>query len=425
MLSTDTNYTTQNKKQGFPLSPPPLKTRKRKDSQDCFRSYIEEIQDGLYSGSKLIRNEPRTNRDIYFILKTNTTQVRSHRRNYSHKSVALYRTKKEGSTKANIEYLTCSFVELDGSTDNTVKTRRDVFTLINKNNLPTASYVIETSRGHFHLIWNYNNPLPWTTKGESYWLAQQKRLIELFEQGGFLVDKGASMNPTQNLRNPSQLNPYNFKRRCEVQIHKSYSKTSLRAIYRALNKTSIQNPKRLPANTKLRRYERQNKTFTLTHKELAITLGVSPRTIKREIKKAIANRDIKIIARLGNNSEKTRTTQYESLIFIEQFPEVPLSSIKTILSASRALLARFKLVGAEKGWRNKTIFTLGLILKAQLGKRACIEAIRAELLQGARACHVQEKEFEGILKNIMKSAYSNPFSLAKMREWDLLEETKH
>jgi len=349
--------------------------------------------------------------------------VRSYRRNYSHKSVALFRTKKLGSTRANISHITCSFLELDGSTDSTIKTQGDILTLIRENNLPEASYVIETSRGHFHLIWTYSNPLPWTTKNESYWTAQQKRLIQLFEQGGFLVDKGASMNPVQNLRNPSQLNPYNFKRRCKVQIHKSYTKTSLRAIYKALNGTYILNPKRLPANTKLRRFLRANQTFTLTHAELAINLGIALRTVKTQVSRAVQNGDLRIVARTGNNSGQVRTTQYESMLFIEQFPEVQLSSIKTILSASWTLLGRFKLVGAEKGLRHRTIFALGLYLKHRLGKTACIEAIRAELLQGARACHVREKEFEGILKNVMKDSYTNPLSMSKLREWGLLQET--
>ncbi len=160
--------------------------------------------------------------------------------------------------------MTCSFLELDGSTDSTIKTRRDVLTLLRENNLPVPSYIIETSKGHFHILWNYSRPLPWTTKGESYFLAQQKRLIQLFQKAGFNVDVGASLNPTQNLRNPSQLQPYNYKRRCRIEIHKSYKKTSLRSLYKALNSTNIQNPRPLPASTKLRRYLRQNKTFTLT-----------------------------------------------------------------------------------------------------------------------------------------------------------------
>jgi len=351
--------------------------------------------------------------------------VRSYRRNYSHRGMPLYRTKAGGPTRANIAYMTCSFLELDGTTDNTIKTQGDVLALIEQKNLPTASYVSQTSSGNFHLIWTYNHPLPWTNKGESYWFSQQKRLIQLFQKAGFNVDIGASMNPTQNLRNPSQLSPYNYKRRCEVFIHKSYSKTSLRAIYKALNATNIPNPTPMKASVRLRQYERQNKTFTLTLFELAIDLNLSPRTIKREIKQAIQNGDLRIVARLGNNSEKTRTTHYESLIFIEKFPEVPLVSIKTNSFRAEALLRNFKLAGARKGRRQKTIFALGLYLKARLEKTACIEAIRAELLQGARRCHVSVREFERTLKNVMKNSYTNPLSLSKLRGWNLIAEPKH
>jgi len=420
LISMENLTYTETQKQQF-LVAPPLNTRKQKDPGDCYSSFIDQIQGGDYSSSKLVRNTPRKTSDSYFLIKTRKTSVGSYRRNYSHKSVALYRTKKEGSTRKNIAFLSCSFLELDGANDNKIKTQGDVLALISKNSLPQASYVIGTSRGNFHLIWDYSRPLPWTTKGESYWISQQKRLIQLFEQGGFLVDRGASMNPTQNLRNPSQLNAYNYKRGCEVFIHSSYSKTSLRRIYRSLNKAGIPNPRPMKASVKLRRYERANKTFTATHKELAIDLNLSPRTIKREIKKAVQNGDLRIVARLGNNSEKTRTTQYESLIFIEQFPEVPLVSIKDNSVQTEALLRDFKLAGAKRGWRQKTIFALGLYLKARLGKRASIEAIRGELLQGAMACHVQEKEFERTLRNIMKSAYSNPLSVARMREWNLIE----
>ena len=418
----NTTYT-ETQKQQFLVTPPPLHARKRKAPENCFRSYIDQVADGFYHASKLVRNTPRKTSDTYFVIKTRATSVGSYRRNYSHRNVALFKTKRDGPTRANIEFVTCSFLELDGSTDNTIKTRRDVFTLTRENNIPTASYVIETSKGNFHVIWNYNNPLPWTEKNESYWTAQQKRLIQLFEQGGFLVDKGASMNPTQNLRNPSQLNAYNFKRRCEVFIHKTFKKTSLRSLYNALNTTSIPNPRPIPASVKLRRYLRANQTFEITLSQLAENLGTSLRTVKTQVSRAVQNGDLRIVARTGNNSGQVRATQYESMLFIEQFPEVQLSSIKTILSGNRGLLAKFKLVGAKKGLRHKTIFALGLFIKHRLGKTACIEAIRAELVQGGRACHVREKEFERILKSIMKNTYSHPFSMAKLRKWGLLEET--
>jgi len=309
--------------------------------------------------------------------------VRSYRRNYSHRNVSLFRTKKDGSTRANISHMTCSFLELDGANDSTIKTINDVNTLIKKNGLPMLSYVIETSPGHFHILWNYVRPLPWNEKMESYWTAQQKRLIELFKRAGFDVDVGASLNPTQNLRNPSQLNPFNYKRRCKVQIHKTFNKTSLRRLYRALNGTCIANPKKIKASTRLRRYLRANETFEITLSQLAENLGTSLRTVKTQVSRAVQNGDLRIVARTGNNSGQVRATQYESMLFIEQFPEVQLSSIKTILSGNRGLLAKFKLVGAKKGLRHKTIFALGLFIKRRLGKTACIEAIRAELVQGS------------------------------------------
>jgi hypothetical protein len=183
MLSTATNYhPTIEKGQGFP--PPPW-TRKSPDN--CFLSYIDQIPTG-YTGSKLVRNTPRKTSDTYFVVRTMKTSVRSIRRNFSHRSVALFKTKAGGATRANIEYMTCSFLELDGSTDNSIKTRKDVFSFCSQNSIPKPSYTIETSRGHFHLIWNYTNPLPFTEKGESYWLAQQARLVELFQKGGVYVE---------------------------------------------------------------------------------------------------------------------------------------------------------------------------------------------------------------------------------------------
>jgi len=411
---------TETQKQGFFLAPP-LKPRKRKLQENCFRSYIDQLPDG-YSGSILVRNEPRKTSDTYFIIKTRATSIRSYRRNYSHKSVALYRTKKDGATRGNIAYMTCSFLELDGSNDNTLKTQRDIYTLINKNNLPEASYIIQTSPGHFHLLWTYDNPLPWTTKGESYWLSVQKRYIELFKQGGFLVDKMASLNPTQNLRNPSQLNAYNYKRHCKVEIHKSYSKTSLRAIYKALNGTNIANPKRVRASVKLRRFLRQNETFTGTLAELAETLGIALSTAERIVKRARANGDMFAVGKVGNNKRITRATRYRSGLYLEpQFSEPSLSIFKNNALKKTKLLTDFQANGAEKGKRNKTIFMLGLGLKAQLGKRASVESIRDALEGGARRCHFPEREFERTLQNIMKPEYDTRFSLAKLREWDLLE----
>ena len=414
---------TENTKQGFLVAPPPSLARKRKSPGDCYSSFIDQIQGGLYSSSKLVRSQPRTTADSYFIVRTFKAEVRSYRRNYSHKSVALYRTKKDGSTRKNIEYLTCSFLELDGSTDNTIKSLEDVQTLIKNNNLPTASYTIQTSKGHYHVIWTYSRPLPFTEKGESFWISQQKKKIELFQKAGFLVDKGASMNPTQNLRNPSQLNAYNFKRRCEVFIHTSYQKTSLRAIYRALNKTSIANPKRLPASVKLRRYLRANQTFEITHAELAENLGISLITAKRAVKQEIENGGMSVDQRKGNNKGIKRTTEYISNLYIEpQFSEVSLSSSTTILSANRALLSRFQTVGEEEGLRNKLIFALGLFLKLVMGLVTVGELVDV-LGGGSRRSGVSDIELIRTLNNVLKSNYTNPLSMSKLREWGLLQET--
>jgi len=340
---------TQNETQAF-FSFPPLRTPKKKSPEDCWLSFIDQLSDGFYSSSKLVRNEPRKTADTYFTIKTRKTSVGSYRRNSTHKSIALFRNKKDGSTRGNIAYILGSFLEIDGSTDNTIKTRRDVLTLVETNNFPKPSYVIETSIGHFHVIWNYNKPLPWIGGNESYWTSQQSRLIQLFEQAGFLVDKGASMNPVQNLRNPSQLKAYNFKRRCEVIIHKTYQKTSLRAIYRALNGTSIPNPTKMLASVKLRRYLRENEAFKITLSELATILGICIKTAQREVSRAVLRGDIEIIQRTGNNKRFARETQYISKLYIEpQFSERTSSSSKTIFSGGGASWGVFCPVGLAKG----------------------------------------------------------------------------
>jgi len=410
------------------LPPPPSKPRKWKAPENCNLSFTDQGTDD-FSSAKLVSSTPQTNRDIYFKFrprKARPTEMKSYRRHYSHRSVALSWTKRDGPTRANIAYLTCSFLEMDGANDNSIKTQGDVFTLVKKNNLPTASYVIGTSRGHYHVIWTYNDPLPWNERNESYWISQQRRLIQLFQKAGFNVDVGASLNPTQNLRNPSQLHPYNYKRRCEVQIHSSYKKTSLRRLYKALNGTTIANPKRVQAGVKLRRDLRQNKTFITTHKAYAKKHGVSERTMRTEMKRAIANGDLQIVRKTGNNKRFTRATEYISNLYLEPNSQNGnTSSIKANSVQTEVLLRDFKQKGTQVGRRQKTLFALGLFLKHKLGKRACVEAIRAELEGGAMRCHISVREFERVLKSIMKPVYTNPFSLSKLRDWDLIVEPKH
>jgi len=358
---------TQDETQAFSLTPP-LHTPKKKSPEDCWLSFIDQLSDGFYSSSKLVRNEPRKTADTYCTIKTRKTSLGSYRRNSTHKSIALFRNEKDGSTRGNIAYILGSFLEIDGSTDNTIKTQANVLDYCKLNKLPKPSYVIETSIGHFHIIWTYNRPLPFTEKNESYWISQQSRLIQLFEPAGFLVDKGASMNPVQNLRNPSQREPYNFKRRCKVIIHKTYQKTSLRELYRALNGTSIPNPKKVRASVKLRRFLRVNRTFTTTYKELAEALGVSVRTAKTEVQRAIRNGDMFLGGKVGNNKGIKRANRYESGLYIEpRFSEVQCSISKTILWGDECSLKDFLPCGADVGVRNRYLFACGLYMKIRGG----------------------------------------------------------
>jgi len=403
---------------------PPLHTPKKKSPEDCWLSFIDQEPNGSYSSSKLIRSEPRSTKDKYYTFKSSYTSqvtVVSYRRNYSHKSIALFRNKKDGPTRGNIAYILGSFLEIDGSTDNTIKTRMDVLTLIETNNLPKPSYVIETSIGHFHVIWNYNNPLPWTEKNESYWTSQQSRLIQLFGQAGFLVDKGASMNPVQNLRNPSQLKPYNFKRRCEVITHKTYQKTSLRELYRALNGTSIPNSRKVQASVKLRRFLRANRTFSITYKELAETLGVSVRTAKTEVQRAIRNGDMFLGGKVGNNKGIKRANRYESGLYIEpRFSEVQSSISKTILWGNEWVLVDFLECGAVVGARNRTLFACGLYLKLRGVGNDCLGEVAKVLWEGGRKSGLSKNEVMRTLRNAMKSRYIFSLSVAKLRLWGLL-----
>ncbi|MCH7950737.1 MAG: hypothetical protein IH875_09720 [Candidatus Dadabacteria bacterium] len=402
------------------------KSVKQKSPDDCFNSFIDQEHDSSYSPSKLVRSEPRSTKDIYDILKSNyTSQVKivSFKRNYSHKCIALFKKKNAGPVRDNIDYVLGSFLELDGSTDGTTKTRNDVFAYCKLCNLPKPTYVIETSLGHFHVLWIYNNHLPWTEKNESYWMGQQKRLIELFKLGCFLVDEGASLNPVQNLRNPSQLEPYNYKRKCQVVIEKTFNKTSLRAIYRALNGTNIPNPKRVQARIKLRRYLRQNKHCPFTYDEWAEVLCVSRRTAVNVVQQAVANGDLSEPKMTGNNKGEKRRTHYTSLIFIE--PEQPFSGVQTSIcktnySANEWLYSDFCKNGAEKGYRNKTLFTLGVHLKLKKNGNISLEELKNALEQGRCKSCTPEKEFEQTLKNALKSKYIQRLSVAKLDKWGLL-----
>lgn len=319
-----------------------------------------------------------------------------------------------------------SFLELDGSTDGTTKTREDVLSLCNLKGLPKPSYVIETSRGHFHVIWIYNRPLPWTEKGESYWMSVQKRLIKLFKLNCFLVDEGASLNPVQNLRNPSQLKAYNFKRKCEVVIEKTLNKTSLRAIYMGLNGTNIPKPKKVKASVIFRRFLTKTHFFTMTLAEIANALDISLRTVKREVKKAIKNGDMLQVEKFGNNKGLKRMTKYKSFLCIQaQISEVPTSSIKTNLSDNEQLKRRFNDYGVEEGLRNKTIFATGLFLKCNNDGKINLLELKTALNQGRKKSGISKREFERTLKNVIKSQYTQALSTTKLIQWGLIPPNFH
>jgi len=93
-----------------------------------------------------------------------------------------------------------------------------------------------------------------------------------------------------------------------------------------------------------------------------------------------------------------------------------------MLTASKALLERFRTVGAIRGQRNRTIFGLGLFLKLVMGL-ATVEELVDILAGGSRRSGISDREFIRALKNALKSNYTNHLSMSKLREWGLLQET--
>jgi len=200
----------------------------------------------------------------------------------------------------------------------------------------------------------------------------------------------------------------------------------LRAIYRALNKTSIPNPKRLPASVRLRRFLRANQTFEITLAELAETLGTCTKTAQREVRRAVQNGDLRIVARTGNNKRIRRTTEYTSTLYLEPEFSERTHSINTNNSLKETdLLADFQANGALRGYRNKAIFVLAVGLSCKSNQTLSVSEIADQLRGGSLRSGLSEKELVRTIKNAIKPVYSNPFSLPKMREWGLLEETKH
>jgi len=161
----------------------------------------------------------------------------------------------------------------------------------------------------------------------------------------------------------------------------------------------------------------------MTYREIAENLRTSLITAKRAVKQEIGNGGMSVDQRKGNNKGIKRTTEYISNLYIEpQFSEVSLSSSSTMLTASKALLERFRTVGAIRGQRNRTIFGLGLFLKLVMGL-ATVEELVDILAGGSRRSGISDREFIRALKNALKSNYTNHLSMSKLREWGLLQET--
>jgi len=162
----------------------------------------------------------------------------------------------------------------------------------------------------------------------------------------------------------------------------------------------------------------------MTYIEFAEALGVSVRTAKTEVNKAIQNGDLAEPKKVGNNKGETRTTEYISLVYIE--PEEPVSGVqasifKTNLLANERLCADFLRRGAEEGYRVRTIFTLGVHLKLE-NCEISLQELKNMLEEGRKKSCTPEKEFERTLKSALKSKYSQRLSIEKLKRWGLLEE---
>lgn len=399
-------------------------------------AFTDQEYDGTYLSSYLVPEYPKKDKQRYDISKSRFTGVHisSYRRNKSHRSLATFNTKKGGPSKDNISDMKGSFLELDGSPNTPLKTNNDVLDKCRETNLPTPTYIIQTSPGHFHVIWIYDLPLSWNAKNERWWTAQQKRLIEVFQDFG--PDVGACLNPVQFLRNPTQLNAFNFKRKCEVEIHSTKYKTSLGSLTKRLYATGIKN-ERVSAETIIRQDLRCSKFICETQKHWGQRLGLSERTMNRLIPKLIKQGSLKIVKACGNNKGITRINTYKSLIYIEPYleqsesenlaqnydsSELPcLERSKTSLLQSEHLLQSFNENGAEIGIRNKTIFVCGLYLKWKSNGKITMEQLYEALLSGYLKSSLSESEYMRTLKNVLKDKYDHYFSSRKLIEWGLVE----
>lgn len=400
-------------------------------------AFINQEYNGEYTPARLIREISERTSDTYDIFTsqyTSHTHISSHRRNKSHKCISRLKSKRGGPSKDNIRDILGSFLETDGTKDGTLKTKQDVYDRCKEKNLPIPSFIIETSPGHFHIVWLYWRPLPWTPRNERWWLSQQPRLIKAFIDFG--PDIGACLNPVQFLRNPSEIDPFNYKRNCPVKIERTVFKTNLKNIHRALTKAGIQN-ERIPASQILREYLRQHKLFTLNYSQIGDETGLSERTIKREVPKAIVNGDLRIIDEHGNNKYGGRVITYESLIYLEPYIEpeshddtpddkTPFSKGTPSISQTNpcgnaGLLGGFLEHGAVEGLRNKTIFACGLYEKCKNGGETTENQLYDRLYSGFVQLGTSENEYRRTIRNVLKSKYIQPLSKKTLIEWGLID----
>jgi len=408
----------------------------RRAKRHPYLAFIDQEVGGSYSPARLVHRDPKKNKQRYQIFQspyTGQVHISSYRRNWTHRCIAIFKKKRKGGpTIDNIDSNLGSFLELDGSIHD-IKTSEDVYSRCREKSLPTPSYVTGTSLGHFHVIWLYECPLPWTPKNARWWIAQQHRLIEIFQDFG--PDGKACLNPVQFLRNWSQLKPFNYKRKCDVIIHSTKYKTNLGALQRALDRTGVENP-RIPAETIIRQDLRQKKHITQTQKEWGKRIGLSERTMNRIIPKLIHNGDLRIAARYGNNKAETRINKYESLIYLEPhcdskinqkysqeitFSELPIERSIASLPANERLLREFCGNGAVEGLRNKAIITCGLYVKWKKSGEISFDELYNVLYPGFVKCGISEKEYIRTLRNALKAKYTHPLSRKTLENWGLLE----
>ena len=401
-------------------------------------AFIDQEADGTYSGVNVVRKVPKTWRDRYWRIKspyTGKVDIRSYRRDKSHRQIVILSAKKGGARKENISHILGLALDLDGKRGGTRKTIYDIYIFCENNQFPLPTYIIETSPGHFHLIWLFDHPLPWTEKITRWRESQVLRLIQLFDDFG--PDVKACVNPVQFYRNWSQENPYNHKRGCDVTIHRTRVRTSLSAMQAALDAYGIPNVyiRRDTAEVVLRRYLRSHEYIHDTsYEKLAKRLGFSARTLKRLIPKLVEAGDLEVVERRGNNKGETRRTSYHSLIYLQPIIEseadlgadspifsegTPLSDFKS-KSAHGRLYAAWQRGDVGVGYRNKALFALALWLKCWSGGVLGLPELRDRLELGRLRCGTPEDEFTSTLKSALKHKYSQPLTRKKLREQGLL-----